>query len=236
MFENTNNNGRQYGNSVNVNTRLYTSYSDTAQIVLGAWNNNISIKVHPFQGLNAEGLRQYAQDSTQIINVVITNDNAHALIEAANKVLYPAINNNSEASIAVYTGSGDTKKSLTLHTDGNDVFLTVALGVNDEGVAPESNIITHKFNKRKYIVGYNPAVGGGDTVEANSDFESFMNKIRSIDNFSGAIAHGINYNSMIKKSFSSNNSNSYSHPAPNYSAPSTNYGNAGDLSDFLPGN
>ena len=79
------------GNTVNVNTRLYTSYSDTAMVVMGAWNSQLSLKVHPFKGLNADGVRQYAQDNTEIINTSITIDNAHALIEAIDNTFDAAV-------------------------------------------------------------------------------------------------------------------------------------------------
>lgn len=231
------NTGRQYnnGNNVNVNTRLYTSYSDTAMVVMGAWNSQLSLKVHPFKGLNAEGVRQYAQDNTEIINTSITVDNAHALIEAIDSVFQPAVDEKKEASVGIQIGTGDHKKSLTLSTDGQEIYLIIAIGVDDNGVAQESNIIKHKFNKRSYVVDYNPATGSGTEVMANTDYDSFVAKVRAIENLTPTIAHSINYSNQLRQSYSSRNANQNNYGGNNYQAPTTNYG-GGDMSDFLPMN
>lgn len=222
------------GNNVNVNTRLYTSYSDTAMIVMGAWNSQLSLKVHPFKGLNADGIRQYAQDNTEIINTSITVDNAHALIEAIDDVFGPSVKEKKENSVAIQIGNGENKKSLTLYTDGSDIYLIIAVGVDDNGVASEANTIRHKFNKRSYVIGYDPATGGGAEVFANSDYESFVAKIRSIEDLSPTIAHSINYNNQLKQSYSSRNMNQNNY-TNNYSAPTTSFNN-GEMGDFLPMN
>lgn len=231
------NSGRQYnnGNNVNVNTRLYTSYSDTAMVVMGAWNSQLSLKVHPFKGLNAEGVRQYAQDNTEIINTSITVDNAHALIEAIDSTFQPAVDNKTEASVGIQIGTGDHKKSLTLSTDGNEIYLIIAIGVDDNGVAQESNIIKHKFNKRSYVIDYNPLTGSGTEVMANVDYDSFVAKVRAIENLVPTIAHSINYSNQLRQSYSSRNVNQNNYGGNNYQAPTSNYG-AGDMSDFLPMN
>ena len=222
------------GNTVNVNTRLYTSYSDTAMVVMGAWNSQLSLKIHPFKGLNADGVRQYAQDNTEIINTSITIDNAHALIEAIDNTFDAAVKEKREESVAIQIGNGENKKSLTLSTDGSDIYLVIAIGVDDNGVASEQNIIRHKFNKRSYVIGYDPATGGGVEVLANSDYDSFVAKIRSIEDLSPTIAHSINYSNQLKQSYSSRNANQNNY-SNNYSAPTTNF-TGGEMSDFLPMN
>ena len=222
------------GNTVNVNTRLYTSYSDTAMVVMGAWNSQLSLKIHPFKGLNADGVRQYAQDNTEIINTSITIDNAHALIEAIDNTFDAAVKEKREESVAIQIGNGENKKSLTLSTDGSDIYLIIAIGIDDNGVASEQNIIRHKFNKRSYVIGYDPETGGGVEVLANSDYDSFVAKIRSIEDLSPTIAHSINYSNQLKQSYSSRNANQNNY-SNNYSAPTTNF-TGGEMSDFLPMN
>ena len=222
------------GNTVNVNTRLYTSYSDTAMVVMGAWNSQLSLKIHPFKGLNADGVRQYAQDNTEIINTSITIDNAHALIEAIDNTFDAAVKEKKEESVAIQIGNGENQKSLTLSTDGSDIYLVIAIGVDDNGVASEQNIIRHKFNKRSYVIRYDPTTGGGVEVLANSDYDSFVAKIRSIEDLSPTIAHSINYSNKLKQSYSSRNANQNNY-SNNYSAPTTNF-TGGEMSDFLPMN
>ena len=231
-------NSRQYNNNnnVNVNTRLFTSYSDAAMIVMGAWNTNLSLKVHPFKGMDADGTRQYAQDKTEIVNTSITNDNAHALIEAIDKVFQPAVDEKRAESIGILIGSGENRKSLSLKTDGTDIFLELAVGVNEQGVpALPENIITHKFNKRHYTVSFDPRTGEGTTVEANTDYDEFVAVVRAIDDLMPVTAHSINYNNQVRSSYGSKNMNQQNFGNNGgYQAPVQNYGASSDMSEFLP--
>lgn len=235
------------GNTVNLNTRLYTSYSDTAMVVLGAWNSQLSLKVHPLKNVTADGIRQYAQDNTEIINTSITVDNAHALIEAIENELQPAIDSKISGSVTIEMGLDTNKKTLSIKTDGTDIELEIAVNVDSNGVAAEGNIISHKFNKRKYMVNYNPRTGEGEIKEAHSEYDAFVAKIRSIDNLAPVIAHSINYNNMIKDSYRTRNTNQnmfsnngaggfVNNSSANnvgYNAPTSNFTGA-DMSGFLP--
>lgn len=232
-------NGRQNnnGNGVNVNTRLYTSYSDTCMISLGAWNDKLSLKLHPFKGINADGVRQYAQDNTEVISTSLTTDNAGALISGIKDKILPAIKDKKAENVSITMGINDNRKVLTIATDGNDVTLKVILGVADDGKADANNSITHKFNKKEYMVGYDPATGSGEVVSTNADFDNFVKKLNDIYTISPAVPHAINYSNAIRNSFSNrqanNNNASYSNGGTSYQAPTNNY--SGDnMSDFLP--
>ena len=239
-----NNGGTVYnnGNGVNVNSRLFTSYSDTAMIVMGAWNSQLSLKVHPFKGINGDGVRQYAQDNTEIINTSITVDNAHTLIDAIDNIFQPSIEANTPSSVSIEMGLDTNKKTVTLESDGNDIYLVVAVGVNENGVATENNIVRHKFNKKKYMVNYNPATGEGEVHESPCEYNNFVAKLRSVDNLSPAIAHSINYNNQLKNSYRNRNNNQQGggfnsgfnmNSGSNTSAPVTNFSGS-DMSAFLP--
>ena len=135
-------------NNVSVNTRLYTSHSDACAVTLGGWNTQISLKFAPFKGVNADGIRQYAQDSTETIMTSLTMDNTTALLEGINKKIIPAIEAKEETSVSISIGNNNNRKVLTVLTDGNDIFLRLTIGVSDAGIADGNNSITHKFNKK----------------------------------------------------------------------------------------
>lgn len=224
------------GNGVNVNTKLYDSYSDTCHLVVGGWNNSLSIKFHPFKGVDANGLRQYASDNNEIISTSLTVDNAIALKKGIDDEIKKALDEKKEASVSVTVGSNENKKIITISTDGTSVSISVAINVSENNTTTENNILTHVFNKKEYISSYNPATGSGQVVPVNSDFENFCKKLESIQLLSGAVPHSIKYSDAIKNSYNKNgfsnqqnNGNTYN----NYSAPVST---SNDMSDFLPFN
>ena len=60
MFGTRQNNGNS--NVVNVNSQIYRSYSDTAQLTVSAWNKNLSIVVNPFTGRDQQNKRKYEKN------------------------------------------------------------------------------------------------------------------------------------------------------------------------------
>lgn len=230
-------NGRQYnnGNDVNTNTRLWSTFSDTAMVVMNAWNQNYSMKFHPFKGLDANGIRQYAQDKMDIINVVLTPDNAHALLEGIDNVLAPAIEEGKEECVGILTGSGENRKTFSVRTDGTDIFLVVAVGVNENGIpiGPES-ILEHKLNKRAYSTSFNPLNGEGVEVEANAEYIRFVTTLRMIDELTPIVPHAINYNTQIRSVYASRPMNQQSFGSGNYSAPVQTFGSDVGMESVLP--
>ena len=228
MFMGRNNNNN---NGVNVNSSLYVSYSEACMLKVGAWNQNLSLRFHPMKGVNADGIRQYAQDNTEIISTSLTVDNTSALLEGIKKEITPAIEEKRAGNVSIAMGSNDNRKVLTLSTDGNDITLTISIGVNEQGIASDS--LTHKFNKKEYMVGYDPSTGSGEIVMANADYDNFVEKLKDIYKLSAAVAHSINYNNALKSSFGNrqaNNANSNHITDNSYSAPAVT---ATDMSDFL---
>lgn len=232
-----NNRPSNNNNSVNVNTQLYTSYSDQCMIKIGAWNQQLSLKFHPAKGVNADGLRIYAQENAEIINTSLTVDNATALLEGVKEKIEPARKDHTAGSISVPIGSGENKKVLTIKTDGTDMFVELAVHVGENNAADPSNILTHKFNKRTVITNYNPADGSGEISEVESDYLNFIKKIECVYDLAPATAHAINYNNAIKQSFANRNNNMGNQAAqPAYQAPNVSNYSGADMSDFLPYN
>lgn len=224
------NNSRQ---EINLNTSLYTSFSETAQLNAGAWNKQLSINLKPCVGKDANGLRQYAEDRSQIISTSITPENAIALITGFEKEVLPAINgvkDNGSVSIVISADNGDARKILTVGYEDGIAYLSIAIGVNETGVA--SNVIKHTFNKRQYLTNYVSTTGSAEEVVVETDLINFMNKVYGVKDLSPIVAHSVKYNDMIKAAYQRTNQNyQNSTPQQNFQANTTN---VNSMEDFLP--
>lgn len=224
------NNSRQ---EINLNTSLYTSYSETAQLNAGAWNKQLSINLKPCVGKDANGLRQYAEDRSQIISTSITPENAIALIAGFEKEVLPAINgvkDNGSVSIVISADNGDARKILTIGYEDGIAYLSIAIGINETGVA--SNVIKHTFNKRQYLTNYVSTTGSAEEVVVETDLINFMNKVYAVKDLSPIIAHSVKYNDMVKAAYQRTNQNyQNSTPQQNFQANTTN---VNSMEDFLP--
>lgn len=239
MFGNQNqgssNGNNGFNNQINVTTRLYNSYSDTASLNVSAWNDQISIRLNPLKGRSPEGIRIYSQDNNECIQTALTIENTSALLEGIDTVIIPALRGNAPANVAVMAGTANNKKVIVIATDGKDVELTIYVGVNEENKAQEGNSISHRFNKKEWINGYNPASGTGEIHEANADFTAFTKKLEEVYKLSSAVVHAFKKNEAYKNSYSGSNNNNYNHTNNNYSAqaPVANAGTS-NIADFIP--
>lgn len=231
--------GRQNNNTnaVNVNTKLYSSFSDTCMITMSAWNQQISLKFHPAKGVNADGLRQYAQDTSEIINTSLTPANADLLLKGIEDVIEPAISEKGKASVSIPISSGENKKILTLSVDGEVVKLSIALHVNEQDVADSSNVLSHEFPRKQLITGYDHESGAGNKITVNTDYIGFKENLKSIHKLTPVVPHTINYSNALKSSFSNRNgSNNMSQGSNNqggYSAPTIS-SDGDNMGEFLP--
>lgn len=233
--------GRQNntGNSVNINTRVYTSYSDTALVTMTAWNDKLSIKFQPCTGKDANGIRQYASETNQMVTTSLTLDNALALLDGIDNRLLPAMKEKKESSISVSMGSNENKKVLTLKYDGNDTYLIMHTSVNENGITDEDHVLTHKFNKRSWMENYDYSTGNGDENDHASDFFNFISRVRDTHLLSGMVAHTIKYDESMRSMFGgakqSGPRSAGDFASNQYQAPTNNF-NGTDMGEFLPFN
>ena len=209
MFYGKPNNTKQ---EINVNTNFYTSYSETAQVTAGGWNNQLSIKMKPCVGQDANGIRQYAEDRSQIISTSITPENAICLIEGFDSEVVPAIKGEkSHGSASIVMGTADQRKVLTIGYENGNAYLSIAVALDENGKA--GGEIRHTFNKKDYLVDYNPSVGSPVEKTVEADLIKFMDTVRSVKDLAPIIAHSIKYNEMNRAAFAgnttSNNTPSY---------------------------
>ena len=236
MFYTKGNNTKQ---EVNVNTNVYNSYSETAQVNVGAWNNQLSIKMKPCVGQDANGIRQYAEDRSQIITTSITPENAICLIEGFEAAVLPAIRGEKDSGAAsIVMGAQDQRKILTIGYNNGNAYLSIAVALDESGKA--GGEIKHTFNKKSYLTDYNPSIGNPVEKSVEADLFNFMDKVRSVKDLAPIIAHSIKYNEMNRSAFTGNantgntyQTNTYSQSAPSnggYQAPVS----TSESMDFLP--
>lgn len=232
--QSSNSNGNNgFNNQVNVTTRLYNSYSDTASLNVSAWNEQISIRLNPFRGKSPEGVRLYSQDNNECIQTALTMDNVSALLEGINDTIMPSLREKTPGVVAVMTGTMANKKIIAIETDGTDVQLTIYVGVDEENKAQEGNSISHKFNKKEWISGYNPTNGSGEIHEANADFTAFVKKLEEVYKLSSAVVHALKKNDAYKNSYNGSNKNFSNTNNSNYQASVANAGTS-NMTDFIP--
>lgn len=215
------------GNGVSINTTFYTSYSGDSMLTIGGWNRQLSIKLYPAIGKDANGVTQYSNE--QQVITAIKEENAIALLQGFNDVIKPAIENSTEAKVTISISGKNDQKALSIYYDGKDAYCEIATNVNSDGTTDKKNVISHKFNKRNYMVGYNYIDGSGSEVSVESDLFNFMEKIKGLQKLVPMTAHSINYSNANKSVFKSNNQAAVSN---SYSAPTNSYDGA--ISDFLP--
>lgn len=234
MFGNTGTFTTNKTNSINVNTRLSTSYSDESMLSIGAWNSNLSLKFHPATGKTAEGLTQYSQDNTSIVNVIITPDNCKALLEGIKTSIIPAISTKESATVAIKTGNGDTTKILCVGTNNGTPYVYVAKNLMN-GIADDSNVVMHTFPKRSYLTNYSYKTGEGTEVIINTGFMNFIKRLEGIDRIVPDVSHSISYSTAIRSAMANRGTSSFnqSNSDNKYEAPVNTFdGMSAD--EFLP--
>lgn len=200
---------KQYngGQSINANTHFFNSYSDTAMVKIGAWNQHLSLKIHPAIGKDSSGVTTYAQDQSQIISTSITQDAATALYDGFEKKILPYLDTHSPSEkVSISVSSGEQKKIISIYYDGNDAYLEIATSVNDQNITTEQNVITHKFNKKEYMVNYDYHTGNASATQVvETELLNFMDKVKGVKDLAPTIVHTFKYAQALKNAFGRNN-------------------------------
>lgn len=203
MFYSKANNTKQ---EVNLNTNFYTSYSETAQVNAGGWNKQLSVTIKPCVGQDANGIRQYAEDRSQVINTSITPENAICLVEGFEASVLPAVRGEKPSgSASIVMGGQDQRKILTVGYENGNAYLSIAVALDENGKA--GGEIKHIFNKKSYLVDYNPSVGNAVEKSVEVDLFNFIEKVRSVKDLAPVVAHSIKYNEMNRTAFTGNSGN-----------------------------
>lgn len=242
MFNRSYNNN---GNAVNANTHFFNSYSETSLLRVGGWNQQLSIRLQPATGKDSSGVTMYAQDQSQILSTSLSQESAIVLYDGFKKEIEPCLDAHiASKKISTQVSNGDTKKIISIYYDGNDAYLEIATSVNDQNITTDQNVITHKFNKRTYMVNYDYHTGQAtETKTIESDFLNFMDKVEKVKDMTPVVVHTMKYANAVKNTFSNNNNQNTGNngfipqsqntggPVNYNPAPSTN---ANSMDEFLP--
>lgn len=242
MFNRSYNNN---GNAVNANTHFFNSYSETSLLRVGGWNQQLSIRLQPATGKDSSGVTMYAQDQSQILSTSLSQESAIVLYDGFKKEIEPCLDAHiASKKISTQVSNGDTKKIISIYYDGNDAYLEIATSVNDQNITTDQNVITHKFNKRTYMVNYDYHTGQAtETKTIESDFLNFMDKVEKVKDMTPVVVHTMKYANAVKNTFSNNNNqntgnNGFIPQSQNTGGP-VNYSpasstNANSMDEFLP--
>ena len=133
-------------------------------------------------------------------------------------------------------GAIDQRKILTVGYEDGNAYLAIALSLNENGTAGSE--IRHIFNKKDYLVDYDPTVGNATVKSVEADLINFMDKVRAVKDLAPVTAHAIKYNDMNRSSFAPNNGgnagNTYQQNTQTQSAYQAPMSNATSMEDFLP--
>ena len=242
MFNRSYNNN---GNAVNANTHFFNSYSETSLLRVGGWNQQLSIRLQPATGKDSSGVTMYAQDQSQILSTSLSQDSAIVLYDGFKKEIEPCLDAHiASKKISTQVSNGDTKKIISIYYDGNDAYLEIATSVNDQNITTDQNVITHKFNKRTYMVNYDYHTGQAtETKTIESDFLNFMDKVEKVKDMTPVVVHTMKYANAVKNTFSNNNNQNTGNngfiPQPQNTGGPVNYNpapstNANSMDEFLP--
>lgn len=233
-------------NGVNVNTRFYSSFGDTACLLISGWNQYISIRIMPKKGVDANGLVQYDRDHVGITSISL--DNAAALYEGIEKVILPEVKklqdgNKDINDVSVSIRMGDKKTnvlSVEIHRDENDVpsiYLSFYQRVNENGIADPNFTYSHKFITTEFYKDYNPMSGDQSVAYSQTDFLNFVEVLKNRKALMLMDAHATKYETDNRNAWSARarqprqNGNGYNNYNSYNQAPTTTntYSNMDDM-------
>lgn len=210
MFNNNFGGGQ---NQINVSTRFKTSASDTSLLAIGAWNNNISLRVTPSVGVDANGQSMY--DKNRGFQTALTQENARALYEKYKEEILPLIERRefTKRNVAVPVGKDDKRTMVAIEMepvdDGYDMYLTFYTILTPQNTAMESNIFRHRFKKTQAVTNYDYLTGNCEqTCFVESDFQNFITILEGVGNILPVAAHGVRYENAVSALYSNNRNNS----------------------------
>lgn len=215
MFGNTGNNNN---NDRSTNTKIKTFFGDLSCLQLAYWNENLSIKINPLQGVSADGIRQY--DYTRRANTALTPDKCIALKEKIDEKILSKMKEVKEKGTLdapVNTGVSVGNKGIAVFieykNDENEkpyVYLTIYTNIGQDNKAPKDGVYSYKFAKVNAVDDYDPESGTGTDSYVDAEFLFFYDKLKNIADICGTAAHSVNVDNSFKSTAPRNNGGNYS--------------------------
>lgn len=250
MFGNNAYGGQNNGNGINVNTTVKTLYSDYSSLTLGAWNQQLSIRLAPCTGTDSNGMRQY--DPNRKASTALVPEKALMLKSGIDAVIMPNLKNiltggslTEPVSVGTSMGSAERRNIVTIELSNDEggqasVFLKVHQMVHDDKTCDPQNIFVYKFGSNSLIYDYNPSTGQSREVNAQSEFLLFYDMLAHVSDLLPLSAHGAKYNAAVSARYQSGRNGQGNGMTPNmqfqrpssqdaFNAPISNYDANDDL-------
>jgi hypothetical protein len=164
-------------------------------LVLGYWNDLLSIKIHPpLEKSKQTDTRYYNYEEK--INTALTVDKAQVLVTQIERLLMPAIRNDEEKNVAVIV----SKDSLVLIGTGKKLtgsikpYIALFKGL-DPATKRTDNYLCYEFKSTKFVLDYDYETGECETTDDNiSEFLLFYTLLKSyVSAQSNSIVQTIRY-------------------------------------------
>lgn len=203
-----NNNSYQNQNrETNLNSNLMASATPDSLLTAVAWNKSITLRIAKAIGKRSDGSTEYETDKARILSTCITYDNAVVLYEGYVNILKPAMDINEPKSIsAVIQGKDGRPKVITIgYTPDSGSYLSIVTQINENGVATEDNVITHKFNRRELREDYNFITGSSaEVTEVETDLAKLMDLMHHMILLTPMVSHSIRYDKAERERYANN--------------------------------
>ena len=193
----------------NLTTKICTFFGDLSSFVIAYWNENLSVKINPCVGQTAEGIRQY--DYNRRIVSAIPAHKCIALAKGIEEKILPLLNSHetpTEAvSVMIPVGKNNYIIGVEYIPNTNienpvspaDLYFSIYMSGAD-GKVDEGNIARYRFNKINVYMNYNIETGTpAESVQYESEFLFFYQKLSTMATVFGTAPHGIHYESLYKR-------------------------------------
>ena len=230
MFGITPQNNGAPASAPSTNTKALTLYSEMSCLQLQYWNDNLSIKLNPATGKDANGATSY--DFTNKISTAVTQERAIGILSEVHDRIMPAVEecelgNPLEKPISVaYDLGKDKSLRIQVGIKNDDTGMPVTYIAIFRGISPDgtcSNGIVYVFNKADFLRDYDNIKGNSLPQKRESEFRLFVSVLEKMTDIIGPIHHAIKHKTAMDASMSSTqfnaNGGGYNKGNTNYTAP-----------------
>lgn len=189
---------KQNKNEINVNTRGYRFMNKDgfcpSTLVCGYWNEMISLKIHPALPESSQTQSQ-VYDYNQVLATSLSLEKALILVKKTQELIYPAIQNNQDKSIAVLIG-GNNLVQIGYKAEMKASYIGIHKGLDPESKKPQDSLYYQFLDSSEITIeDYDPETGNySATTPVECELQTFIEILKSsIKALSGAFSHDSRY-------------------------------------------
>lgn len=189
---------KQNKNDINVNTRGYRFMNKDgfcpSTLVCGYWNEMISLKIHPALPESSQTQSQ-VYDYNQVLATSLSLEKALILVKKTQELIYPAIQNNQDKSIAVLIG-GNNLVQIGYKAEMKASYIGIHKGLDPESKKPQDSLYYQFLDSSEITIeDYDPETGNySATTPVECELQTFIEILKSsIKALSGAFSHDSRY-------------------------------------------